>query len=379
MSAMPSSRHKLWPVLVVALAIVLGPAALAEDDTESGYDRLWSHKRLYDGNSDSFFQSLDLSGRVQLDYAFVDSDVDNHGEFNVRRFRLGFKTVFLRDFTFHVETDLDAEDTDPFYQKLTDAYLAWKACKSATITLGKHSAGFTLDGMTSSKRLITIDRSNLTNNIWFTQEYIPGLSVKGNTKNLVYQAGIFSSGDETPEFGDFDGGQFVLLTLGHDFAEKLGSDQALLRINLVDNDTDPDNGFTRDLERIVSLSFNYEDGRWGIGVDASTAEGYLGQSDLKGLMVMSFFDLREKLQLVGRYTVVDSRDPNGVRFARYESTVDSGRGDRYDEFYFGVNYYFYGHALKLQTGLQHLEMDDRAADGGKYSGWSATTGFRLSW
>jgi phosphate-selective porin OprO/OprP len=288
---------------VVVLATALGPAALATEDTESGYDRLWSHKRLYEGDSETTFQSFDLSGRVQLDYAYVDSEDDDHGEFNVRRLRFGFKTVFLRDFTFHAEADLDAQDTDPFYQKLTDAYLAWKACKSATITLGKHSAGFTLDGMTSSKKLITIDRSNLTNNIWFTKEYIPGLSVKGKTKNLVYQAGIFSSGDETPEFGDFEGGQFLLLTLGHDFAGKLGSDQALLRINLVDNDPDPDNGFTRDLERIVSLSFSYEDGRWGIGADASTAEGYLGQRLRRGLLRVQSLLLRTRAQAADRPAV----------------------------------------------------------------------------
>jgi phosphate-selective porin OprO/OprP len=44
-----------------------------------------------------------------------------------------------------------------------------------------------------------------------------------------------------------------------------------------------------------------------------------------------------------------------------------------------MNYYLYGHKLKLQTGLQYADMRDRAADGGKYTGWSWTTGFRISW
>ena len=57
-----------------------------------------------------------------------------------------------------------------------------------------------------------------------------------------------------------------------------------------------------------------------------------------------------------------------------------GRGDRYNEFYAGVNYYFYGHKLKWQNGVQHVSMGDSLGnDGGKYDGVSFTSGFRLSW
>ena len=55
------------------------------------------------------------------------------------------------------------------------------------------------------------------------------------------------------------------------------------------------------------------------------------------------------------------------------------RGDRYNELYFGANYYFFGHKLKLQSGLQYADMNDRARDGGDYSGLSWITGLRVSW
>ena len=51
-----------------------------------------------------------------------------------------------------------------------------------------------------------------------------------------------------------------------------------------------------------------------------------------------------------------------------------GTGDRYNEGYLGVNYYFYGHRLKLQSGVQFADMRDRANDGGAYSGTSWVTG-----
>ena len=94
---------------------------------------------------------------------------------------------------------------------------------------------------------------------------------------------------------------------------------------------------------------------------------------------MPFYRPSDSLELVGRYTLVESEEPNGVRFARYERSIAEGRGDRYDELYLGLNYYLYGHRLKLQNGAQYVEMRDRADDGGAYTGWGWTTALRVSW
>jgi phosphate-selective porin OprO/OprP len=111
----------------------------------------------------------------------------------------------------------------------------------------------------------------------------------------------------------------------------------------------------------------------------SDANGYLGQSDMWALMAMPFVNVTDKLQAVGRYTFIDSRNPNGIRFGTYESRIVPGRGDEYNELYIGANYYLYSHRLKLQTGLQWADMNDRANDGGEYSGVSWTTGLRVGW
>jgi len=372
------SRNLATALIVVAL-VGLGSPALAQEDAESGYDRVWAIANLYTGDDDSFFQSIDLSGRLQLDLAYVKSQDDEHGEFNVRRFRFGFKTAFLRDFTFHIEGEFNPQEHDPAYTRLTDTYLAWGPGKAFKLTLGKHSAGFTLDGLTSSKRLLTIDRNNLTQNIWFTEEYIPGVSVKGEGKGLIYFVGLFSSGDKDPEFGDFKGGKFFLINVGHDFADRLGAKEALLRFNFIDNQPDPENGFTKLLHRIGSLNFRFEDDGWGFRTDISAGHGYDDQSDIWGYVLMPFYELTETLEIVGRYTHVESKEENDVHFARYERSIDDGRGDRYDEAYIGVNYYWYGHKLKLQNALQYVDMRDRADDGGAYTGWSWTTAIRIYW
>jgi phosphate-selective porin OprO/OprP len=360
----------LWPSILSAAA----------DDAESSYDRLWSRAHVYTGDSESFFRSVQLSGRFQVDQAYVDgSDGEDFSVTSLRRFRLGARVDFLDDFTFHAEAEFAADDHEVGYERLTDSYIAWSPNAAVKVTVGKHSVPFTMDGQTSSKELLTIDRSNLTNNIWFTTEYIPGVSVSGETDSLMYHVGFYSSGESNRGFGDSNGGEFVLATIGHDFGEKLGAREGLLRFNFVDNEPDPNNSFTRPLERIGSLNFSLDIGRWGLRADISTATGYLGQSDLAGVMIMPYYNIGESLQLVARYTFVESDDENGVRFARYEREVVGGRGDKYREIYAGLNYYWYGHKLKLQTGLQYADMNDRAQDGGEYSGWAWTTGFRVSW
>jgi phosphate-selective porin OprO/OprP len=349
----------------------------AQTSTEK-FDELWSKVRLHSGDSDAMVQSVVFTGRFQYDYAYVDSGDDEYSDTDTRRWRMGFKVSFKHDLVFHAEAEYHPS-LDPVYQRLTDTYIAWNPNDAVELTVGKQGANFTMDGMTSSKELIAVDRSALTNNIWFTEEYIPGVTVTGEVGKLSYNAGYFTSGDINRGFGDSDGGEFFLGTVGHDFAERLGAKTAQLNFNYVDNEPDPANGFTRPLEQIVSVNFAFEQERWGVRSDISAATGYLGQSDLVGFMVMPFYNLRNSNQLVWRYTYVDSEDPNGVRFGRYERELESGRGDRYSELYFGVNHYWYGHKLKIQSGIQYVDMSDVANDGGAFTGWSWTTGFRISW
>jgi phosphate-selective porin OprO and OprP len=98
-----------------------------------------------------------------------------------------------------------------------------------------------------------------------------------------------------------------------------------------------------------------------------------------GTMVMPYYNITDKLQAVTRYSYMNSDGPNGIRLAGYEARVVPGRGDEYNELYLGANYFFYGHKLKVQTGVQWADMNDSANDGGEYSGVSWTTGLRVGW
>jgi len=345
---------------------------------ESTFDRVWGASRLYRDDDADGLNELRVVGRLHLDNFVVHSDFGNESDLVVRRARLGTRARLFENLEAHVETELDLEG-GPLYSRLTDAYLAWRFSDAARLTVGKHSVKFTLDGATSSNELLTIDRSNVANNFWFTDEYIPGVSVSGRSGAWSYNTGLFSGGRSNSEFGDFEGGHFWLGSLGRDFAGELGVEKALVRADYVYNKPDADSDFTRSFQHIGSLVFVLEEDSWGLSGDVVAGDGFLGQSDAFGATVLPWIDLTDRLQLAGRYTFVKSEDPNGVRLARYENAVVSGRGDRYHEAYAGLNYYIYGHRLKAQTGLTYANMRDRAADGGAYDGWTWTTALRMSW
>jgi phosphate-selective porin OprO/OprP len=374
-----SQRLSACLLSAIALASISAAEPGALEPAPSIYDKIWRYAEWYNDKDNPLIQSFRFTGRFQLDYALVEADQGNHDEWNIRRFRLGGDAKLFREFTLHSEVDLNPQEPHPVYQRLTDMYVAWSRSQDFRITMGKHSAPFTMDGSTSSRELVAIDRSNLANNLWFPQEYIPGISVSGRPGQWRYWAGVYSSGAANKEFGEFNGGAFLLTMVGYDFGKILHVKQAVLAGNYVYNEPDVNNTFTRSLHQIGSLNFSLDTGKWGLRTDLAAGSGYLGQSDLWGAMLMPFYSITDHFQLVARYTYLKGEHPNSVRLAAYENIVVPGRGDEYNEFYLGLNYYFYGHKLKLQTGVQYAQMRDQAGDGGAYRGWAWTTGLRISW
>jgi phosphate-selective porin OprO/OprP len=360
-----------------------GAAALPTAAEKSLYDKLWDIPTVYKNPDSSFLNEFRFVGRLQLDHYDVDSDLGADQDWILRRVRFGAKALlFHQHLTAHVEVDLDGQyaANHRIYQKLTDAYLQWKFSDAAKLTVGKQPAKFTLDGSTSSTELITVDRNNLTNNFWFTDEYMPGVSLSGVFDGgFQYNVGWFSGGTASPEFGNFDAGTFGLLSIGYDFAKQLGVRKALVRADYVHNERNIESTWTKRLENIGSLVGVFEDTRWGFSTDVSRATGFGGQGDLTGIVGMPWLNLTRNLQAVARYTYISGDKANSVRLARYDNMMTSGRGDEYNEIYAGLNYYFYGHKLKLQTGWAYATMHDRAGDGGRYAGWSLTSAVRASW
>jgi len=356
--------------------------AAAEESTT--YDRIWRFGTLYKNEDNPVIQKFVMTGRVQADAAFFDGGQGDYDRLDWRRFRFGFKSSLFQDFVLHFEGDFNLNNLDPdqnedVYVRFTDFNLSWSQGDAFMLKIGKQSSPFTLAGATSSKKLLTLERSTVATNLWFPTEYFTGVAALGKIANWNYYTGIFSSsGDD--EFGSFDSGYFGLVSLEYNFADSTGLDTSLVRIDYVYNDPDfSGNVGTRELKQVASLTTKFENGRYGIWSDISFGDGIENQSDLIGFLVMPYYEIMDKLQLVFRYSLVTSSADNGVRLNRYESRIESGRSDEAHEYFLGLNWYLYGHKLKWQNGVEYTHTSDSARDDGAYDGWGFTSGIRLSW
>ena len=365
--------------MFVTTALLAGRGVAEEPAEASLRDKIWKCAKLVDNKDATVLQSLVFTGRLQGDAAYVSSD--DHGDFDDvmwRRFRAGGKAVLFHDVTVHAEADLDLDNVNnsDFYNRLTDAYISWSHSKALKFKVGKQSAGFTLDGATSSKKLLTLERSIVAGNVWFTTEYFTGGRGSGTVDGWNYTLGGFSSSADD-EFGDFDSGWFSLASIGHAVGEN-----SSLRLDYVHNDPDyaGDVG-TKKLTDIVSLISQSKCGQLGFSTDLSFAVGDsdTSQSDMLGLQVMPSWDFNDMWQGVFRYAMVHCTDDPGASLGRYpKKNLSSAKYEDIHDFFAGVNCYRYGHKLKWQTGVEYsLAQND--SDGDDYKGWGVTSGFRLSW
>jgi len=343
----------------------------------SSYDQVWDKVVLYENEESSVIQKFALTGRLQSDYHNFENDENGISEDDSqwRRFRFGFKAALFGGVTLHSEANMNLNQPEPLYRNLTDTYFSWSTGTGIKIKVGKQSAPFTLHGSTSSKKLYTLERGKIARNIWFGNEYFTGVSFSGKRDNWEYLAGVYSS-DEGPEFDEaFDYGKFGLVSIGYNFEGSEYFDKSLLRFDLMMQETDALNQ-TPEHKNAFSIVTKLNKGKFNFWGDLSFSTGYGSQSDVWGTQLMPFYDFTDKIQGVFSYTYVESNGPLDIDVTRYERDL-AGRGDEMQEYFFGINYFFYGHKLKWQNAIQYSEMDNLGTK--VYEGWGYTSGLRISW
>ena len=375
---------KLTVLACICLSFSLLQIINAQEDQESTFDKIWDNVVLYENDENSLMSKFWLTGRLQGEYHSFENEVApaiDHDDYDWRRFRFGFKATLFGDITLHTEADLGLENRGrPLYNDLTDTYISWSTENGMKFKLGKQSAPFTLDGSTSSKKLHTLERSKIAGNIWFGQEYFPGISVSGSKDEIDYFAGFYSN-DNKPEFdGAFKHGQFGILSVGKDYAANFDLEKSYLRLDFMfqEDDGNDDVEDFSDWNAAYSFVTKWENNDWYFWTDLSFADRKDG--DVWGIQLMPFYDITDKTQVIFCYTYLDSSGVNQLRASRWEDRLDRGeyRGDDLTEYFFGLNHFFYGHKLKWQNGLQYTQLDE--ADSSKeYEGWGFTTAFRISW
>ena len=139
----------------------------------------------------------------------------------------------------------------------------------------------------------------------------------------------------------------------------------------------------------ISLSSDITQGRFGLVTQLLYGFGFEGnaeqagvntpinQSDVFGISFVPSYFIADGVQLVGRVQLATSGEADGLSLPnRYDkwapSAVTDSKGNTYFSAYAGVNYYIYGHKLKIMNGIEYSKMG-----GGDYDGYTFLSGLRM--
>ncbi len=351
---------------------------------------------LYKNADNPILQGFHIGGRFQWQAAYVDGrdangDDFHDGDGDFRRFRLESKTDFLRFFTAKVNVNLVNDqsfaggDTDWGYDTFDEALLSFDIGKafgsgpldSLKLNYGRHKFVISEEARMSSKEIITIERSAISNKVYGSARPT-GVTIDAAKGPWTATFGVFSGEDDSEFIGGWNDGEAYYFALGWKY-----SDTLRFTADYVENNPSGADDFLG-YERSGSLNAVYESGRVGflgslIAGDNGDRVAAARQGDFFGVVAMPWYWLvDEKLQAVFQYQLAVSDEPQGLRLnSRYlrDELAGGGRGDEHHSAYLGVNYYLCGHNAKVMAGVQYDHLDTPA---GSLDGLSWLVAFRTA-
>jgi len=368
------------------IALTAGFSLNAWCQQESGqadsiYDRIWAVPVLYENPDHTAIQSFSLIGRYHGQYWSVDADQGDAADWENRRKIIGFSSKWFQGFTLQAQMFLQT-DGGSLYGGLYEAFIKWSPPNTNfSLSVGRLDYLFTgFERSESSKKIKAIERGLLVNQIMPAE--VVGAHLKGKHGRFSYHAGLFSGSIEE-EFSDFEAGTAAVIGAAYDTA--LFYEKGSLHLDYLHAPNERDANAFRPYRDVVSLWHRGESGRLDMGIDLTVAQPLETGGHVFGLTIEPAWMLanevlgnNDPLQLVLRYQYAYSSRDNGLFLQRrYEQMVTGGEGDHYQALYTGLNYYLYGHKLKLMAGGEYAHMKDDANDGGKYRGWTWFAAVRL--
>ena len=234
------------------------------------------------------------------------------------------------------------------------------ASEAFNLTVGKQKPKFGWEWALSSRLIPTFERECAD------QSIPPRLCLRGRDDGKVdkwsYYAGVFSNdtvgdGDDTTEFGDFDGGWSGIASVGYDLSESFGLKKAQWRLDYIHSEHDENDDILTAFENGVSTSLELKDGSWGLLTEVLFGDGVATNW---GLVLIPTYDITRKLQVVGRYQLGLSDEDTGLSAQRrYEREVGGAGGDMYNALYVGLKYFLFdGKDVEKKPEQKHRAQTD---------------------
>ncbi|MEM6513781.1 MAG: porin [Pseudomonadota bacterium] len=353
-------------VLAVTLALLQLPV-LAEEPVEGAaqtefFDEIWRSVELYGDRSGEDLPFVKFRGRYHGQAFWVDGDGGNDHDWENRRIRFGLDFVLSERLEFAFDLNLGRDSDDDVIENVDFISLNYAISENTGVSIGKLRRNpLTREDSISSNKILTIERSLLTSR--FFVDNTGGVFLVHQEGNWALGAGLLKgSNDEDLRLPSLDGSTMFKANIAMQL-----SPITEIRLDYLHNPGDPDDTDVEPFRHVVSLNSYTRSGRWGLITDLIYADALPeARGDLLGLVVLPHLMLTDRLQLVGRYTYSSSNEADGIRLLnRYERrAVPEGFefGDEHQALYAGLNYYFYGHKLKLVSGVEYTDFDSTSGN-----------------
>ncbi|MGJ8695410.1 MAG: porin [Verrucomicrobiaceae bacterium] len=349
-------------------------------------DTLEDLGKLYKDKKNPFIQEVKVFGRAQYQFGYTDGTYNGRdfsgdgGE--MRRLRIGSSVKFLDGFTLLGRANLEKggfRDDSFGYGGMDELYLDYDfgdvaGFEDVTVGYGRYKIAIGGEEHESSKKIKTVERSNLAN--LFAPSRSTGVMISAERNKVDYTLGIFST-DNSSALGNWDEGNAIYASV--DF--KAGGGDVILDFLYNDADAADEDSFNS-VEWVASATYETEIGNWDLMTSATYGElSRAGGYNAYGIVIMpSTFLIEDKLEAVFRYQWGHASDGNGFQInsrnvrnvaSREVPGVGVGRGDDNHTFYAGLNYYLCDHNAKVMTGVEYETLDGTAVDLEATTLWAA--------
>lgn len=322
--------------------------------------------------------SLSISGRLQVQYAGLDSDaagLDPTNHLFLRRVYFGAKANVGANWSANLNYDFAAASFDKAYIE----YTGLLGDQAFAVDVGLRKVNFGMEESTSSGSLDAIERSGVTR--YFVESnngrrlgagsYRNGVFFEGNPlarsqKSTGVFYGVAVTDPERPESGTAAAAAGDAITNTVAYWADLGysgvfgaENQNKYRFGVGAARLGDQGGkMTAEGSDITAFDLygNILIGQVKLAGEflSATVEDALGvgqDASPWGVWIQPSYAFNEKFELVARYSYTDS-DNRGIKVSDgVRSAPGSFTGDNLTELYLGLNYYFVGPDLKLQLGF----------------------------
>lgn len=313
-------------------------------------------------------KKLVIRGRAQWQFGYVDPDSDiagaptnDYSTFELRRLRIGTQGALYQNLKFDFRMNALPEGAN-----LDVGKLVYTGIDGIDLGFGKTDQTLSMEDAVSSTDIITVERSYASN--FFDPDKTIGVWADGDAGPFGLFAGAFNGEDTNDNPLDSDGDSHFAFNLraGFDASEYMPEDMSLgVFFDTVQNH-DNDNDEAYRFEQSYSLGAEFETGPFGIMGNYLWGTLTEDDNDVYGFVVMPWFYVSPKLQLVARYDFLDSDKPDGLGVqSRYigRAAIDDAKGgvsadvgDEWQSVYGGANYYISGNNLKVMGGVEWSEL-----------------------